>query len=49
MSTNPYVEAQRPREEAYGTAKGELLQATLSGILRVLVEINQKLDRLVKE
>jgi hypothetical protein len=49
MSTNPYVQAQRRREEAYVKAKAEHLQATLAGILNVLVEINQKLDRLVKE
>jgi len=48
MSTNPYVQAQRRREEAYVKAKAEHLQAALTGILNVLAQINEKLDRLVK-
>jgi hypothetical protein len=48
MSTNQSVQAQRRQEEAHEMAKAQHLQATLTGILNVLGEINQKLDRLVK-
>jgi hypothetical protein len=49
VSTIHDVQAQVLREKAYENAKAQQLQATLSAILQVLGEINQKLDRLVKE
>jgi hypothetical protein len=48
MLTNQYVRAHARQEKAHEKAKASYLQAALGGILKVLGEINQKLDRLVK-